>query len=400
MKPFEDLIPFAEACRLIDAHVGPIEKKEKIPIDEALGRISAENIIAGFDTPSFDRAAVDGYAVRAADTYGATPGTPRRLRLADCLYAGSMPKTKLAAGECIQISTGAVMPEGADAVLMVEDSTRSDRDVTIFRSVSPQNHIGFRGEDIRKGEKIITAGQQLNPGKIGMLASQGLVQVLVYRQPVVAVMPTGKEVVDVGSRLKPSQLYDINSHTIAAVVRENGGLPVTLKITGDSLDAIKSSLKSALASDMVVTSGGSSMGEKDLIINVLEEWGKVYFHGVKVKPGKPATFAVVQDKPVLGMPGFPTSCLLDAYLLLAPAVRKMGRVPGRASVEIQATLAERVAGAPDRVRFQTVKLSEGKALPVIKESGAITAMAYADGYIVVPQGGAVEAGAGVTVTLF
>lgn len=400
MKPFGELISIEEAREIIDRHVAQLEQTESIPIDEALGRISAENIIASFDTPSFDRAGVDGYAVKTEDTFGATPNTPKRLKMINCLYAGAVLKGELATGECIQISTGAMMPVGADSVVMVEDTARSGTDISIFSSQSYQSNIGLKGEDIKNSERIIEAGQLLNPGKIGVLASQGVCHVLVYRKPIVAVMPTGKEVVEIGGRLKPGQLYDINSHTLAAVVRENGGIPLPLKVTGDTLEEIKYSIKSALAADMIVTSGGSSMGEKDLIINVLEEWGKVFFHGIKVKPGKPTTFAVVKNKPILGMPGYPTSCLLNAYLLLGPAVRKMGRMPQKQNLNMRATLGERVAGSRDRIRFQTVKVADGIASPIIKESGAITGTAYADDYVIVPIGVVMEKGTIVNVTMF
>jgi molybdenum cofactor synthesis domain-containing protein len=283
---------------------------------------------------------------------------------------------------------------------MVEDTNRNGTDVDIFKSVSPGSGIGLRGEDIRKGEKIIEEGHLLNPGKIGILASQGLSRTLVYEKPIVAIMPTGKEVVEVGGRLKPSQLYDINSHTLSSVVRENGGIPRSMKVTGDSLEAIKSSIKSALTADILVTSGGSSMGEKDLIINVMEELGEVFFHGIKVKPGKPTTFAVVEGKPFFGMPGYPTSCLLNAYLLLGPMIRKMGHSPQKRNINMLAKLGERVLGSTDRPRFQTVRVKGDLAYPIIKESGAITGMAYADGYINVPVNVVLEKGSEITVTFF
>ncbi|MEI9479373.1 MAG: molybdopterin molybdotransferase MoeA, partial [Deltaproteobacteria bacterium] len=270
----------------------------------------------------------------------------------------------------------------------------------IFRSIAPQSSIGFKGEDIRKGERIVEAGQLLNPGKIGVLASQGLTRVRVFEKPVVAVMPTGKEVIEIGEKLKPGQLYDINSHTLAAVVRENGGIPLFMKVTGDTIEAIKSSLKSALSADIIITSGGSSMGEKDLIIDVLEEWGEVFFHGIKVKPGKPTTFAVVNNKPVMGMPGYPTSCLINAHLLLGPVLRKMGHLPQRHNLSEKATLGERVTGSNDRMRIQTVKITDGIAHPIIKESGAITGTAYADGYIIIPEGEVLEKGSEATVSFF
>ena len=400
MKPFGDLISFEEAKGIIDKHVAPIERTESIAIDDALGRMSAEDVIANFDTPSFNRAGVDGYAVKAADTFGATPNTPKRLTLIDYLYAGDIPKQEVSAGECIHICTGAPMPPGADAVVMVEDTARvNGLDISIFKSQSSQNNVGLKGEDIRKGETIIQAGQLLNPGKIGVLASQGLCNVRVFEKPIVAIMPTGEELVKIGANLKPGQLYDINSHTLAAVVEENGGIPWIFKITGDTVEEIKASIKVALEADFIVTSGGSSMGEKDLIINVLEEWGEVLFHGIKVKPGKPTTFAVVKDKPFLGMPGYPTSCLINAYLLLGPAVRKMGHMPHKYNSNARATLGASLS-SKDRMRFQTVKVKDGMVHPIIRESGAITGTAYADGYVVVPEGNIMEKGSEVTVTFF
>ncbi len=400
MRPFGELISFEEAQEIINKHTAQIERTESVLIDDALGRVSAETIDAVLDTPSFDRAGVDGYALKAGDTFGATPNTPKHLRQIDSIYAGTLPKGGLSTGECIQISTGAMMPAGADSVVMVEDTGRNGIDVSIFRSIAPQSSIGFKGEDIRKGERIVEAGQLLNPGKIGVLASQGLTRVRVFEKPVVAVMPTGKEVIEIGEKLKPGQLYDINSHTLAAVVRENGGIPLFMKVTGDTIEAIKSSLKSALSADIIITSGGSSMGEKDLIIDVLEEWGEVFFHGIKVKPGKPTTFAVVNNKPVMGMPGYPTSCLINAHLLLGPVLRKMGHLPQRHNLSEKATLGERVTGSNDRMRIQTVKITDGIAHPIIKESGAITGTAYADGYIIIPEGEVLEKGSEATVSFF
>ena len=400
MKPFGDLIPFDTAREIINAHIFPVERTESVQIDAALGRVSAEDITALHNTPPFDRAGVDGYAVKAADTYGATPDSPKLLSLVDSLYAGSTSSIKLSSGECIIICTGAEMPEGADAVVMVEDTHIDGKAVTIYKSQAPRDNVGLKGEDIRKGEQVIERGKMLDAGKIGILASQGLTRVLVYQKPRIAVMPTGEEIIEIGKQLKPGQLYDINSHTLSAVVRENGGEPVALPVTGDNLEAIRASLKTALNADMVVTSGGSSMGEKDLIINVLEECGEVLFHGIKIKPGKPTTFAVSGGKPVLGMPGYPTSCLINAHLLLGPAVRIMGRLPPRRNLSACAVLAEQASGGAGRQRFQTVRLEGNTAYPVFKESGAITGTANADGYIVIPADTVFEKGQEVTVTFF
>jgi molybdopterin molybdotransferase len=400
MKPFGNLILFETAQNIISRHILPVDRTEYVPIDASLGRVSAEDIVALHNTPPFDRAGVDGYAVKAADTSGATVSNPKKLALRDCLYAGSAPNRTLLASECFSICTGTEMPPGADAVVMVEDTRIDGNLVTIFRAQAPQDNIGIKGEDIRKGELVIEQGKMLDAGKIGVLASQGLTRVLVYEKPRVAIMPTGEEIVEIGKQLKLGQLYDINSHTLAAVVSGSGGEPVSLPITGDSLEGIRSSLRAALQADMVVTSGGSSMGEKDLIINVLEECGEVLFHGIKIKPGKPTTFAVVSGKPVLGMPGYPTSCLINAHLLLGPAVRQMGRLPPRRDLTARATLGERVTAGSGRQRFQTVRLDGKTAYPIFKESGAITGTAKADGYVIIPEDTSFEKGTEVTVFFF
>jgi molybdenum cofactor synthesis domain-containing protein len=402
MKPFGNLISFDEAKDIINRHILPVERKEHVAIDSALSRVAAEDIAALHNTPPFDRAGVDGYAVRASDSSGATANCPIQLKLVDSLCAGPTTVTtpKLQPNQCIGICTGAPMPDGANAVVMVEDTARDGETVSMFKSVDAQCHVGFKGEDIREGELVIERGKVLNAGKIGVLASQGLTQVMVYAKPRVAIMPTGEEIVEVGRPLKPGQLYDINSHTLAAVVRENGGEPVMIPITGDSLDEIRAALEIALRCDLVVTSGGSSMGEKDLIINVLEECGKVLFHGIRIKPGKPTTFAVASDKPVMGMPGYPTSCLINAHLLLGPAIRKMGHLPARRNLATRAVMGERVSVGSGRQRFQTVRLDSNLAYPIFKESGAITGTALADGYIVIPEDTVFEKGSDVSVNFF
>jgi molybdenum cofactor synthesis domain-containing protein len=387
MKPFEKLISFEEALNTITEHIKPISQTEFVSLDAALGRVSADDIVARYNTPAFNRAAVDGYAVKAADTAGATTEHPVILKLADTLYAGrTAAGGKLVSGECMYIMTGAMMPAGADGVVMVEQTARNAREVRFFNPINKGDHIGRKGEDITRGEVITKLNDFIAPGMIGVLASQGFKKVSVFARPKVAVMPTGEEVVEVGRRLKPGELYDINSHTLAALVRESGGEPVRLPITGDNIEDIKSSFSRALACDILVTSGGSSMGEKDLIVNVLEEWGRVFFHGVNIKPGKPTTFAVVQEKPVFGMPGYPTSCLLNAYLFLGPAIRKMARLPEKPALSVEAKLGESAKGGSGRMRFQTVSISDNIAYPVFKESGAITGMARAQGFIIIPGG--------------
>jgi molybdopterin molybdotransferase len=401
MKPFGALIPYQKAKEIIDQHIQSITRTESVPIDDAVNRVLAEDLVAVMTVPPFNRAAMDGYAVKAKDTFGAGQFKPKVFKIVGEVHAGEKPDEKIKSGECLQISTGAVMPDGADSVMMVEDTEREGAQVKIFKSVTPSSNVGKMGEDIKEGAVVLKAGVLLDAGKVGVLASQGLVKVKVYEKPRIAVLPTGEEVVPVGKKLKPGQLYDINSHTISSLVSINGGTPVRIGIAGDKAEELRATIKQALHSDIVVLSGGSSVGERDLLVDVIEGWGEVLFHGVQVKPGKPTIFAIVEGKPLMGMPGYPTSCLINAYLFLMPAIRKMAHLPMRTGDTVKAKLSRRVPGSTGRRQFLTVKLVGDEAVSVFKESGAITSIAEADGYIEIPENiDLLEKGETVTVTLF
>jgi molybdopterin molybdotransferase len=401
VKPFGALLPFEEAKRVVDTNVKPITRVETINIDDPLGRVLAEDIVATLSTPPFNRAAMDGYAVKAKDTFNSGQLKPKVLSLVGELRAGEAPQKRVNTGECIQIATGAVMPKGADAVVMVEDTEEENKKVKVFKSVYPKANVAKKGEDIKVGELILRSGFVLDPGRIGVLASQGVNRIRVYEKPRVAILPTGEEVCEVGKRPSPGQVYDINSHTISSVVKANGCLPVRFGIVGDDPKELKSAITEALKSDLVVISGGSSVGERDLLFDVLQNLGEVLFHGIQVKPGKPTLFAMIQDKPILGMPGYPTSCLINAYLFLLPAIRKMAHLPPRIGESVEARLSRRVPGSVGRRQFLTVKIEGNDATPMFKESGAITGIAEADGYIEIAENvDLVEKGKSVTVRLF
>jgi len=298
-----------------------------------------------------------------------------------------------------------MMPGGADAVVMVEDTEAENGRVKVFKSAYPKANVARKGEDIRQGMVVLRQGSVLDAGKIGVLASQGINQIRVYEKPKVAVLPSGEEVAEVGQKLRRGQIYDINSHTISSVVRENGGIPIRFVIVGDDPKEIRSKIGKALENDLVVISGGSSVGERDLLVDVLQDWGEVLFHGIQVKPGKPTIFAILpvegEGKPLLGMPGYPTSCLINSYLFLLPAVREMAHLPPRIGKSVDARLSRRVPGSVGRRQFLTVKLDGDEAVPVFKESGAITSIADADGYIEIAENiDLLEKGEPVTVTLF
>lgn len=401
MKPFGALISYQEAKDVIDRHIQPLKRTETVSVDSAVNRVLAEDLIAAMDVPPFNRGAMDGYAVKAKDTFGAGQFKPKILKIIGDVHAGDNPGERIKTGECVQIATGAVMPGGADSVVMVEDTEREGEKVKIFKSVTPGANVGKMGEDIKKGVVVLKTGAHLDAGKIGVLASQGLMKVKVYEKPRIAVLPTGEEVVPAGKKLKPGQLYDINSHTISAVVNANGGIPVNIGIAGDKAEELRATIKEALKNDIVVLSGGSSVGERDLLVDVIEGWGEVLFHGVQVKPGKPTIFAMIEGKPLMGMPGYPTSCLINAYLFLMPAIRKMARLPQRKGAAVMAKLSRRVSGSTGRRQFLTVKLVGDEAVPVFKESGAITSIAEADGYIEIAENiELLEKGDTVMVTLF
>lgn len=401
MRPFRALLSYDEAKAVIDGHIDPIARTEIVPIDDAEGRVLADDFIAAMDVPPFTRAAMDGYAVRAKDTFGAGQFNPRVLSIAGEVHAGEKTSKRVTTGVCLLISTGAMMPAGADAVVMVEDTEREGDRVKIFKAVVPGANTGKRGEDIKADAAILKAGTYLDPGKIGVLTSQGTTEIGVFQKPRVSVLPTGEEVVPGGKQLKPGQLYDINSHTIAAVVNSNGGTAVRVGIAGDTLDSLRKTIREALKNDMVVLSGGSSVGTRDLLVDVIEGWGQVFFHGIQVKPGKPTIFAVVEGKPLMGMPGYPTSCLINAYHFLLPAVRKMARLPPRKGDTVRAKLSRRVPGSTGRRQFLTVRLVGDEAVPAFKESGDITSIADADGYIEIAENiDLLEKGDPVVVTLF
>jgi len=402
MRPIRETIPLDEALALILEAAVPIARTERVELRQADGRVLASAVTAQMDVPPFDRAAMDGFAVRAADTFGTGRQDPKVLRSVDKVFTGEVPSRPLDAGECIEIATGAPMPEGADAVVMVEETERGEGDeIRVFTPVYPGQHVGRRGADIKEGHAVLAPGDALTPGRIGALAATGAIDVEVFAKPRVAILSTGNEIAEPGRPLRPGQIYDINRFTLAAIIAAHGAIAVPLPSAPDTLDALSASIDAALAEDVLVFSGGSSVGERDLILDVLAARGEVLFHGVAVKPGKPTVFGRVAGKPVLGMPGYPTSCLSNGYMLLAPMLRRMARLPAHQPQIVKAPLARRIVSTTGRHQFYTVRLADGRATPAFKASGDITSMAHADGYIEIPAHvDLIEAGEIVDVKLF
>lgn len=379
----------------------PIVRTTRVALVDADGRVVADDVTAPVDVPPFDRAAMDGYAVVAADTFGASQAAPKSLACVDRVFTGQLPARGISAGECIEVATGAPMPDGADAVVMVEETERLGETVRVMTPVYPKQHVGRRGADIETGKIVVRAGDVLNPARIGALAATGVPDVAVYARPSVAILSTGNEIASPGQPLGPGQIYDINRFTLATIVRRHGGESAALPIAADTIEDLSAAIDAAAGHDIIVFSGGSSVGERDLILDVLAARGTVHFHGIAVKPGKPTAFGSINGTPVFGMPGYPTSCLSNAYMLLVPFLRKIAHLPEWTPRTVEAPLTRRIVSTTGRHQFYTVRLVGGRAEPAFKASGDITSMAHADGYIEIPaQTDVVEAGTIVTVKLF
>jgi molybdenum cofactor synthesis domain-containing protein len=404
MRPFATTIPLADALAILRGVARPAEATETVPLPQACGRVLAEEIRARTDIPPFDRAAMDGYAVQARDTAHATADAPAILTIAGAVFTGDAPGTTVAPGAAVTIATGAPVPAGADAVVMVEHTSPGDAGtVRIHAPVAPRQNVGRAGGDIASGEIAARVGDAVTPARLGALAAVGATEVLVFVRPRVFLASTGNEIAAPGRPLGPGQVYDINRFTLAAVVEQHGGEPIAGPTAADSIESLRAVLDAAEASaaDVIVLSGGSSVGDRDLLIDAVRERGEVLFHGIAVKPGKPTLLARLGSRVLLGMPGNPTSCLSNAYILLIPLLRRMARLPEWRPQRLDVPLAREVTNTSARHTFLTVRIEGEKAVPAFKGSGNITSLADADGYIEIAADVThVAAGTTVTVTLF
>ncbi len=402
MRPFTSTISFEEARRRLDAGATPIARTERIAIGAAGWRVAAEDIVSPIDVPPFERSAMDGYAVIAADVAAATERAPVRLRIVEQLYTGRAPSRSIGPGTCAEIATGAPLPPGADAVVMVEQTAKiGDAAVDITTAATKGQNIGRRGADIAAGATVLRSGDLLNPGRLGAVAAIGRRDIAVYAKPRVAILSTGNEVVEPGATLAPGQIYDVNRFTLASIVEAHGGVADPRPPAEDTLDALGAALDACAGADVIVFSGGSSVGDRDLIVDLVAKKGEMIFHGIAVKPGKPTGFARVGGTPFFAMPGNPTSCLSNAYVLLVPFLRAVARLPALVERTVRIPLGRRIVSQAGRLQFYTVKIENGAAMPAFKGSGEITSLSQADGYIQIPADQSVlEEGNEVDVTLF
>jgi molybdopterin molybdotransferase len=382
--------------------VRPIERTERVAIGCGAGRVSAADVVSPMDVPPFARAAMDGYAVIASDTVGAIRNAPVLLSIVDRIYTGQVSRVSIVPGTCAEIATGAPLPDGADAVVMVEETAKTSADsVAVLQAAATGQNIGRRAADINTGATVLSAGDVLTPGRVGSLAAIGAADIEVFERPRVAVVSTGNEVVPPGDPLGPGQIYDVNRFTLSTVIEAHGGIAEPHRIVHDSIDALLSALDECSSADLLVFSGGSSVGERDLMLDLVSARGEMIFHGISIKPGKPTAYARVNGKPLLGMPGNPTSCLSNAYILLAPFLRAMARLPPFLPHRVRVPLGRRLESTVTRHQIYTVRVRDGVAYPAFKGSGDITSLSQADGYIEIAEGqSTVEEGTVVDVTLF
>jgi molybdenum cofactor synthesis domain-containing protein len=388
MHAFGRLMPMWEAQRRLVAAARPTHRVERVPVTAAFGRIAAREVAAPRDVPSFTRATWDGYAVRSGDTTGARESKPVRLRVVGEVYAeGEFPR-RLQRGESVAVATGAALPRGADGVIIFEDVRRRGPWVYVPHRVRPEDRTAPPGDDFPAGAVLVREGEELAPAALGSLAACGVAGVPCYARPVVAVVPNGNELLLPGTPSRRGSIYESNNVTLSAIITAAGGIPRLFPPVPDDADRIESTLRRALrASDLVLATGGSSVGEHDHLPRILPRLGRLLFHGIAVRPGKPTLATAAGQKLVVGLPGHPSSCLANSYWLVLPVIRRIAHRPGPGWVDATVPLGRGVL-APDGGLATVVPLMlrGGRAYSTYHGSSSISSMAGSRGFAVLPPG--------------
>ena len=390
-----------QALAQILSHVDVLEEEEK-PILGCLGQVLAEDIYSTINIPPLDNSAMDGYAVRARDTIGASPQSPRFLRVIDTVMPGTISRYEVAPGTAARIMTGAPIPKGADSVVRFEDTdeaqNKKSAEVGVLREVKAGLDIRRAGEDITKGSLILSKNMVLRPSEIGILASLGRSKIKVIRRPVVAILATGDEIVDINQPLPESKIYNSNTYSIAALVLRYGGIPRILGIASDSADSLVAKLQQGLDADLLITTGGVSLGDYDIVKDVLLKGGEIVFWKVRLKPGKPLAFGMVKglnkaserNIPYLGLPGNPVSAMVTFELFVRPAILKMMGKKNLTKPTVEAIINDTIINEDGRRIFaRAVVEKRGNQyfaqLTGSQGSGILTSMALANGLVIVPE---------------
>ncbi|MGE5508803.1 MAG: gephyrin-like molybdotransferase Glp [Chitinophagales bacterium] len=391
-QEFYDLVTREEALSRLFPHLKPVEGVETLPLGEALGRVLAEGFLAPEPLPAFARSTVDGFAVLARDTYGASESQPALLTLAGQVGMGEEAKRPIRPGEAIQVATGAMLPPGADAVVMFEQTGAGGTILEVLRPVAPGENAVRPGEDFALGGLVLPGGRRLRPADLGALAALGQTSVAVRRRPRVGILSTGDEVVPAGETPRPGQIRDVNSHVLAALAREAGAEVIAGGIVPDQREALKARARELLAqADVLLLSGGSSVGARDHALAVMADLGPpgVLSHGLALKPGKPAVIGAAGHRPVFGLPGHPAAAAVVFLAVVRPVLAHLaGEAEAGLRRRVAARLAVNLASASGREEYVRVKLVERQgelwAEPVLGPSGFLSPFVASDGYVIIP----------------
>ena len=362
-------------------------ESEEINCEDAYGRVLFNDVYSRMDFPPFDKALKDGFAILSEDSYGASEESPNTLEIIDFLEAGSITDKKVEKGKCIEISTGAAMPEGANAVVMVEYSEKEDGKVNLFTTATPSQDVAKKGSDIEEGKLILKKGDVLTPGKIGVLLSQGFKTIEVYKKPTVGVISSGNEITMQGEDLPFGKIYDVNGNMIKNDAVSCGADARFLGVVRDNYGQVKEKIQRALEDvDVLLCSGGTSAGLGDVIKHVLDELGEVHIHGISVQPGKPTIVGVIGEKLVIGLPGNPVSALMIFNAFVAPSLTKVAGIEKDFEQKVvRGVMTRRIHSPVGRMQYQLVKVDGSDIHPIFKDSGAIFSLSSADGYVKVEK---------------
>ncbi|SJZ34164.1 molybdopterin molybdotransferase MoeA [Selenihalanaerobacter shriftii] len=387
---FFNLITSIEAHKIIQKKIGIYKAKENIDVTESLNRVLAEDVMAPEDLPAFTKSIMDGYALQGQDTFGVSEEKPQSLELIGKVEMGKEPTVTIESGQAANISTGGMMPSGANAVIMVEDTELKDNRVKIYSSVSPGENIIYKGSDIEAGQRVLPKNHQLRSQDIGALAGLGIKQVEVYKKLKVGIISTGDELIRLDEKLKLGQTRDINTYSLSSLIEQIGAVPVTTRIIKDDYQSLKAAIEKLRNEvDFILISGGSSVGTRDVTYEVLDELGSngVLIHGVAVKPGKPTIFTMLEDTPIYGLPGHPVSVMVIFKKFVAPYIEEgLGIIDDK--IKVKAKFNQNLSSAPGREDYLRVKLKEKDgnllAIPVRGGSSLIMTMVEADGLVKIP----------------
>jgi molybdopterin molybdotransferase len=391
-KGFHRRTPVDRALELLLERIKPLDS-EASPLGDSDGRVLSGDITAPMDSPPFDRSAMDGYAVRGEDTFGASQTNPIYFKVKGEVQMGTPSGMKVGEFEAVKIMTGGPMPEGANAVVMFEHTNEMGDEIEVLKAVTPGKNLGLKGEDVKKGVMLLKKGRRLRPQDIAVLASMGIGEVEVYRRPKVTVISTGDELLELGEDPLPGKVYNSNTYSITSLVRLYGGVPEPLPVVRDDYQTMKSAIQGALEgdADMAVITGATSVGKKDVVPKIVGDLGEVLVHGVAMRPGEPTGFGFVSGKPVFMLPGYPVAAMVGFTTFAGPAVQALqGMEPESPYCKTKVPLGRKIASDLGRRDFTRVKVVDRDGVlcaePIrTSGSGIISSMVRADGFVIVPE---------------